>query len=156
MNRLVSMLLLTAFAAQHFMCCCSGIGAHACDQGKSFVTPVCKIATGCDDSCSDCCDEQCCEDHDESCNCAHPHEGDCPCHGSHGHHLCVASHIFFTPTPRAALPPSVDWHCFGFWPTESTLLITLAALTVEIHDGVDFDPPLTAQARRSALCVYRI
>jgi hypothetical protein len=50
----------------------------------------------------------------------------------------------------------VDWHCFGFWPSESTLLITLAALTVEIHDGVDIGPPLTAQARRSALCVYRI
>jgi hypothetical protein len=157
-NRVVSMLLLAAFAAQHFMCCCSGLGGHACGRDQSAGSPVCQIATGCDESISDsdCCEEQCCHDHDEPCDGIHSHDHDCPGNGSHGHHLCVASHFFFVPTPRAALPPSMDWHDFGFWPAESSLLITLAALTIAIHDGVDFGPPLTAQARRSALCVYRI
>lgn len=158
MNRLVSMLLLTAFAAQHFMCCCSGLGSHPSKPQLSLATPVCKIATG-DDECSldsECCDDECCEDHSESCNCIFSREGDCPCGGSHGHHLCTASHVFFTATPRAELPPSMDWHHFAIWPAESTLVITLATLSTEIHEGVDFGPSLTAQARRSALCVYRI
>lgn len=157
-NRLVSMLLLAAFAAQHFMCCCSGLGAHASEQDRSAAIPVCNIATGSDECCpdSECCDEECCEDHGESCNCIYSHQGDCPCKGSHNHHLCTASHVFFTATPRAELPPSMDWHLVAVWPAESTLLTTLAALSAEIHDGVDSGPSLTAQARRSALCVYRI
>ena len=158
MNRLVSTLLLTAFAAQHFMCCCSGLGTHACDQDRSAAVSVCQNAIGGEEgvSGSECPDEQCCCSHGEPCDGIHLHECDCPCDGSHGHHLCVGSHIFFMPTPRAELPPSIDWHDFGFWPAESSLLITLASLAIEIHDGVDCGPPLTAQARRSALCVYRI
>lgn len=158
MNRLVSTLLLAAFAAQHFMCCCSGLGTHACDQVSSVAASACKIATG-DDHCSadsSCNDEACCESHDEPCGGIHPDEDDCPCGGSHGHHLCVVSHLFFTATPRASLPPAVGWHHFDVWAAEASLLMRSASLTCEIHDGVDFGPPLTAQARRSALCVYRI
>ncbi len=153
MNRLVSMLLLAMFAAQHFMCCCSGLGAHASKQ-EVAPTSVCEIAT--ESSESACCNEECCEEHGDSNDWLSSHESDCPCKGKHQHHLCSASHIFFTATPRAELPPSFDWHHFAVWPAESPLLVTLASLTAEAYDDVDIGPPLTAQARRSALCVYRI
>jgi hypothetical protein len=50
----------------------------------------------------------------------------------------------------------MDCHDFGLWPTASSVLVSFGSLTIAIHDGVDFGPALTAQARRSALCVYRI
>ncbi|MDB5346055.1 MAG: hypothetical protein JWP89_4432 [Schlesneria sp.] len=156
MNRLVSTLMLAVFAAQHFMCCCCELGGHACDQDHSASQPVCAIATVSDESSSDCGDEHCCHEHREPCDGGHAYDEESPSHGSHGHHLCVASHVFFVPTPRAALPPSMDCHDFGLWPTASSVLVSFDSLTIAIHDGVDCGPPLTAQARRSALCVYRI
>jgi hypothetical protein len=153
-NRLVSMLMLAAFATQHFMCCCSELGGHAFEQDHFAAPPVCVIAS--DEAKSVRSDKCCCHEHRESRDASQSQGEESPSHGSHGHHLCVASHVFFVTTPRAVLPPSMDCHDFGLWPAESSITATLASLMIEIHHGVDFRPPLTAQARRAALCVYRI
>jgi hypothetical protein len=64
--------------------------------------------------------------------------------------LCVGSHIVFTTTPRAELPPSMDGHA------DLLLSSAVASLNVTSEEGVRCGSMLTARTRRSTLCVYRI
>lgn len=151
MNRWVSILMLAGFAAQHFMCCCSGQGADVCDHGHSHSESICAIAES---------------PIDAECHCGHEHaaptESDLaehenvPSDGSHGHHICVASHVFFVLTPRAAVPPSYACQHYFLLPVDSSLFAMMVSSTMAVHDGVDSGTPRAAQARRSALGVYRI
>lgn len=156
MNRLVSMLMLATFAAQHFACCCSGLGTHACDQSQSAM----KNHPGWEATCaashvevhSSCCghnhvavDATKHSEHDES-----------PSNGSHGHHVCVGTHVFFVTAPRASLPPSTLCQAYGFLPADVPHFVTMTSLEATIRERGDSSPPLTSRARRSTLCVYRI
>lgn len=151
MNRLVSILMLAGFAAQHFVCCCSGQGADVCDHGHSRLDPICAIAESLNDA---------------ECHCGHDHAAptenspaeseEHPSDGSHGHHICVASHVFFVLTPRAAVPPSYACQHYFLLPVDSSLFAMMVSSTSAVHDGVDSGTPFSAQARRSALGVYRI
>ena len=151
MNRLVSMLMLAAFAAQHFVCCCSGLGTHACDQGHCAPEPVCAIANGLDQSAS----HGCGHDHSGPCDVHDSEQEKCPSNDSHGHHVCVAAHVFFTPTPRASVPQSTACQ-YGLWCCDSATFVASTSLSTAIREGVDLGPPLSSRERRSALGVYRI
>lgn len=150
MNRLVSMLMLATFAAQHFACCCSGLGTHACEQSQCATEVTCAASKV--DVHSSCCGH----DHAAGNALNHSEHEESPANGSHGHHVCVGTHVFFVTAPRASLPPSNLCQDYGFSPVDASHFVTMTSLRAAIRDTGDSSPPLTSRARRSTLCVYRI
>jgi secreted protein with Ig-like and vWFA domain len=69
--------------------------------------------------------------------------------------LCLAEHLFFVQTPKAELP-HLAIPSFGLLAIDDSLLNPAALTALIRRSGVDSGPPLSAHARRSALCVYRI
>ncbi len=150
MNRLVSLVMLVAFAAQHMMCCCTGTAAHVCDHDAD--QPVCAVEHNHDEHDTD----DCGHEHPAPCN-SEPlsHEG-CPCDPSHQHHFCFGTHVYFVSAPRAELPLSVMHHDFGFGSLGVSVRVWMTSLAAASRHGVDSGPPLSSCPQRSALCVYRI
>ena len=152
LNRLVSLVMLGVFAAQLFMCCCSGMGKHTCDQDHSAQEPVCAVA----------------DDHDEhhSHECHHEHSptpasddsdnDGCPCDHSHQHHFCIGTHIFFVAAPRAEISQPVVDYCFVLGMFDLSFRVAMASLAAENRQAIGSDSPLISCPQRSALCVYRI
>ena len=153
MNRVVSLVMLVAFAAQHLMCCCTGAGAHVCDHGDAANEPICEIAHNhVDDHESKACDHaHCVLPPAES-----PVNDTSPGDHSHHHHFCVGTHVFFVSAPRAELPASPMIHDFGFESLGCSIQVAMASLAAASRHGVDSGPPHTSCPQRSALCVYRI
>ena len=152
MNRLVTFVMLVAFAAQHSMCCCTGTAAHSCDYDRSVYEPVCAIAYNHDDQDSCECDH---EDSAPSKSQPFDHEG-CPGDHSHQHHYCFRTHVFFLSAPRAELPASIMHHDFGIGSLDVSVQGVMTSLAAASRHGVDSSPPLSSCPQRSALCVYRI
>ena len=159
MNRLVSLVMLVAFAVQQFACCCVGAGTHTCDHnhpsvaGQAFGFSYTHSHVHGD------------EDHDHDA-CHHEHDklpasddaDDQSCSGdhSHQHHICVGTHVFFVSAARFELPPQdsslgLSFALFDLSPHLGTSVCTAAA-----HYAGGFGPPLSSCPQRSALCVYRI
>ena len=152
MNRLVSLVMLVAFAAQHMMCCCTGTAAHSCDHDHSAAEPVCAIEHNHDDHDSHKCDHE----HLPLSDTEHSdHEG---CSGDHSypHHYCIGTHVFFLSAPRAEMPASVMHYDFGFGSLDVSIQGVMTSLAAASRHGVDSGPPLSSCPQRSALCVYRI
>ena len=155
MNRLVSLVMLVAFAAQHFMCCCIGASAHSCDHDHSADAPVCMIEHNHDDHDSDECDHKDYE-HSAPTNSEPLSHEDCPCDHSHQHHYCIGTHVFFVSAPRAEMPQSVMNHDFAFGSWDFSVRVAMTSLAVASRHGVDSGPPLSSCPQRSTLCVYRL
>ena len=157
MNRLVSLVMLVAFVAQHFVCCCSGTAAHSCDHDHSVAEPVCAVEHNHD---------ECNHDDHDTCECDHEHSAPSksepfdhesgPCDHSHQHHYCLGTHVVFVSAPRAELPLSVMHHDFGFGSLGVSVRVWMTSLAAASRHGVDSGPPLSSCPQRSALCVYRI
>ena len=152
MNRLVSLVMLVAFAAQHMMCCCTGTAAHSCGHDHSAVEPVCAIAHSHDDHDSDECDHG----HLPPSDTDHSDHESCPGDPSHQHHYCFGTHVFFVSAPRAEMPASIMHHDFGFGSLDVSIHGVMTSLAAASRHGVDSGPPLSTCPQRSALCVYRI
>ncbi|MCX7410475.1 MAG: hypothetical protein NTZ32_20560 [Planctomycetales bacterium] len=154
MNRLVSLVMLVAFVAQHFMCCCTGTAAHVCDHDHSADQPVCAVEHNHHDDDHD--SDECDHEHSTPAN-SEPlsHEG-CPSDHSHQHHYCIGTHVFFVSAPRAEMPQSVMCHDFTFESLDFSVQVAMTSLAAANRHGVDSSPPLSSCPQRSALCVYRI
>lgn len=152
MNRLVSFVMLVAFAAQHMMCCCTGTAAHTCDHDHSATEPICAIEINHHDHDSGECDHE----HSAPSSSAPLNYEGCPCDHSHQHHYCIGTHVFFVSTPRADMPQSVMHHDFVFGSLDVSVRVLMTSLATSTHYGVDSGPPLSSCPQRSALCVYRI
>lgn len=153
-NRLISMLMLATFAAQHFACGCSGLGTHACESRCSADFPGKKVDCRDSniDSHSSCCGHGHAAEYD-----AHASEHDeTPENRSHGHHICVGTHVFFVTAPRASLPASSLWHDDSSSPAGPSHFVTMASNLAMICVRDDTSPPLSSRVRRSTLCVYRV
>jgi len=155
-NRLVSMLMLATFAAQHFACCCSGLGTHACEQNQCATEKHPGWEATCRASEIDVHSSCCGHDHAAGDAPKHSEHDESPANGSHGHHVCVGTHVFFVTAPRASLPPSNLSQDYGFSPADGAHFVTMTSSKATIRDTGDSSPPLTSSARRSTLCVYRI
>lgn len=154
MNRLISMLMLATFAAQHFACCCSGLRTHACESqcsaefsGLKATSRVSEVDTH-----SSCCDHDHAAGHDAR---ASEHD-DTPENRSHGHHICVGTHVFFVTAPRASLPASNLWQDYSSSPASPSHFVTMASNLAMICGRDDSSPPLSSRIRRSTLCIYRV
>ena len=149
MNRLVSLVMLVAFVAQHFVCCCTGATSYSCDHDHSLAEPVCAIEHSHDEhECGH--ERQSAPDGDQE-----DREG-CPCGHSHPHHYCIGTHVFFVSAPRAELPQSVMSHDFGITTWDDSVRGWMTSLATASRHDVDSGPPLSSCPQRSALCVYRV
>lgn len=158
-NRLVSLVMLVAFAAQHLMCCCTGAAAHCCDHDHPATGRVCTIADSHDDHGSHECgheSHECKHEHLSSSDCNHSDHESCPGDPTHQHHYCVGTHVFFMSAPRVDMPPSAMDHDFGFGSLDVSIQGVMTSLAAASRHGVDSGPPLSSCPQRSALCVYRI
>ena len=152
MNRLVSLVMLVAFAAQHLICCCSGTAAHSCDHDYSIAETVCAIEHNHDEHDADECDHE----HLPLLDSDHSDHESCPGDHSHQHHYCIGTHVFFLSAPRAEMPASIMHHDFGFGSLDVSIHGLMTSLAAASRHGVDAGPPLSSCPQRSALCVYRI
>ena len=163
MNRLVSLVMLVAFAVQQFACCCVGAGTHTCDQSHPSVAGQAlglsythSHAHG---------DEDHNHHHDDHHACNHKHDelpvGDDADlasdtdHPSHQHRVCVGTHVFFVSATRFELPQQALSLGLNFAPFDLSLHLGTPLCAATVHYG-GFGPPLSSCPQRSALCVYRI
>jgi len=184
-NRLVAFVAMAAFIMQHFVCCCSGVGRHHCEQGHSTCShdPLDAEATDRHESCGTACCE--CHEHDGGCPyCGGDHQGcdhqgcdhdscgheDCdgatddsldgsnvPCHDSHHqHHLCIAAHVYYVSSPRAEVAQPIPAVIYGMLAVDASGFPAMEAWTTAFRSGVDPGPLVSAQAHRAILGVYRI
>ena len=163
-NRLVSLVILVAFVAQHFMCCCTETAAHSCgDDHPANAGQACVYTYEHTHPHGDHDHEHrdhdhglFHRDHDAHCDAKETDHGSCPCDRPHQHHVCIGTHVFFVAAPRDEMPIENLSHCF---PVANTDVLNPLAMTVRTsfgHHGVDYGPPLSTCPQRSALCVYRI
>jgi hypothetical protein len=158
-NRLLSLLMLVAFAVQQFACCCAGSGTQACDHNHPTVAGH-SLGSSCPHG-----HAHGDEDHDhDSC---HQKRGDfpgsdeaddqsCPGNHSHQHHLCVGTHVFFVSAARFELPPQAFSLGLSFTLFVCSLNLEAPVCIAAAHYGGGFGPSLSSCPQRSALCVYRI
>lgn len=154
MDRFVSFLVVVAFIAQHFVCCCHGTVPRVCDHDRPVVDSRCVTVAH----------AKCCgHDHKpaRSENLAELGDrtgidpempGD---ESRHEHHLCVVAHTFFVQSPKAELPRSVV-STSGSLAAECSAMDSVAILGHGLHHSIKISLPITSQARRAAMCVYRI
>ena len=153
MNRLVSLVMLVAFAVQQFACCCCvGAGTHTCDHDHCVADHVCEIEHNHDDHDSDGCGH---EDSVPSNSEPFEHQS-CPGDHSHQHHICVGTQVFFVSAARFVLPPQAFSLGLSFAAFDLSQHLGVSVCVSAAHYGDGSGPPLSSCPQRSALCVYRI
>ena len=159
MNRLVSLVMLVAFAVQQFACCCVGAGTHTCDHDHPSVAGQALGLSrthshihGDEDHDHDACHRK----QDELPATDEADHQSCPGDHSHQHHICVGTHIFFVSASRFELPPPLFNHCLNFAAVNHSLYLGTSVCTAASHYGSGFGPPLSSCPQRSAIGVYRI
>lgn len=159
MNRLISLVMLFAFVAQHLVCCCTGTEAHSCNHDHSAAEPVCATTHSQNEHKSHSCKHHshaCGHEHSKPLDTEDSKDENSPCDDSHQHHVCVGTHIFFVAAPRAKISQSAMQYDFGFSSFHLFDGIAKLSLATEIRQGIDLGPSLILCPQRSALCVYRI
>ena len=158
MHRLVSLMLLIAFVAQHLVCCCSGAFAHSCDHKHHSNEPVCAIehSHAEEDFHSHGCDHDCDHEHESPSIPDNSNDHNCPCDHSHHHHICIGTHVFFISAPRCEMSQPMLDLTFGFEHLDFSAQFSMAMLALQNYVGVDSGPPRFSCSQRSTLCVYRI
>lgn len=154
MSRFVSLFVVIAFISQHFVCCCDAMATRVCDQDRHTVDG--SLAAGFGSGC-----------------CAHRHHShqskNLTSHGNrsksepaqpggvprHEHHLCVAAHTFFVQSQKAELPRSVG-STYGVLTIECGASEGIPMTRHGLLERTNGSPPLSPQARRATMCVYRI
>ena len=160
MNRLVSLVMLAAFAVQQFACCCVGAGTHTCDQNPPSVAGQ---ALGFSYTHSHAHGD---EDHHHHHACNHEHD-ELPAgddadpasdtgRPSHQHRVCVGTLVFFVSVSRFELPQQAFSPGLSFVSFDLAQHWEMAVCVAASHYGDGFGPPLSSCPQRSALCVYRI
>ena len=158
MNRLVAILMLVQFVAQHFACCCTG--CESAPQKSQQVTSISNSAQR-SGHCGGCCHRH----HDrrtqtETQN-TKPAENDTPApydrsdSGSPQHHLCFASHIVFNSTGRAFIAPSSLGSGDFLLPRDALRRKLLESFAASRFSD-DTEQPRFNAYERSRLGVYRI
>lgn len=154
MDRIVPVFVVVAFILQHFMCCCDGMSHHVCYQDRHAVDNSPATVTH-----GNCCSHGHKQDRPDSLTRRANWTGtDLALPGNkplHEHHLCVVAHAFFVQSPKVELLRSV-FSTFGALAAECSALDSVAILGHGLPHEMHCSPPLSSQARRAAICVYRI
>lgn len=137
LNRLFRLLILVAFTAQHFACCCSGVGTeHSAASHQQSAESTCHSFSQPREEFGEKVDHNCSDESQDS-----PHD----------HHCCVLTHLVFVSAKHFHLTYRINVSPIG---VDSPLTRVACKHFRKLNCYIV--PTTYCGPQRSKLCVYRI